>query len=186
LTTTSPAIFIDRDGTLNVEKEYLYRYGDWEWIPGAVEAIKVFNEAGFLVIVISNQAGVARGRYSEADINRLHARVDGELSRLGARIDAYYYCPHHPDFGEKRNCTCRKPAPGLLLQAQQDLNIDLSRSWMIGDKMSDIVAGESAGVKSILVASGYGVGEFSRFSGRVPVTYVENLQAACRLILARS
>lgn len=150
-----PAIFVDRDGTLNVEKNYLHRFEDWEWIPGAVEAIKAFNEAGYLVIVISNQAGVARGMYSEADINRLHAHVDEELCRLSARIDAYYYCPHHPEFGENRDCACRKPSPGLIFQAQQDWGIDLSRSWMIGDKMSDIEAGEIAGVKSMLV--GYGI-----------------------------
>jgi len=177
-----PAVFIDRDGTLNVDRHYLHRFEDWEWIPGAVEAIKAFNEAGFLVIVISNQAGVARGMYSEADIKVLHARVDNELRRLGARIDAYYYCPHHPEFGENRDCACRKPSPGLIFQAQQDWSIDLSRSWMIGDKLSDIEAGEAAGVESILVATGYGAGEFPKLAGRQ--LYFENLLAACRLILA--
>ncbi len=176
-----PAVFIDRDGTLNVEKNYLHRFEDWEWIPGAVEAIRAFNEAGFLAIVISNQAGVARKMYSVADIDRLHARVDDELRRLGARIDAYYYCPHHPGFGVNRVCACRKPAPGLIFQAQRDWDIDLTRSWMIGDKMSDIEAGWAAGVESILVATGYGATEFPGLARQPP--YVENLLAACRLIV---
>lgn len=175
------AIFIDRDGTINVEKNYLHRIEEWEWIPGSVDAIKAFNNAGFLVIVISNQAGVARGMYTDADINILHSYVDSELARQDARIDAYYYCPHHPEFGQGRHCTCRKPSPELLFRAQSDWNLDLSKSWMIGDKMSDIEAGKSAGVRCVLVATGYGAEEHPKRTWEIP--YVENIQAASRLIL---
>jgi len=153
---SNAAVFLDRDGTINVEKNYLHRYEDWEWIPGAVEAIREFNEKGFLVIVISNQAGIARGLYSVSDLSVLHENVDNELCRLGARIDAYYYCPHHPDFGHTVACACRKPAPGLLLRARADWGLDLTRSFMIGDKAEDVKAGEAVGVRSILVSTGYG------------------------------
>ncbi len=150
------AVFLDRDGTINVERRYLHRYENWEWIPGAVEAIRAFNEKGLLVIVISNQAGIARGFYPESDVMALHRRVEDDLSALGARIDAYYFCPHHPEFGEKIKCDCRKPAPGLFFRAQREWGIDLSRSFMVGDKAEDVTAGEAAGVKSILVSTGYG------------------------------
>jgi len=178
-----PAVFVDRDGTLNVEKNYLHRFEDWEWLPGAVEAIKAFNKAGFLVIVISNQAGVARGMYSEADLNLLHVRVDDELRELGARIDAYYYCPHHPEFGEECICDCRKPAPGMLLRAVDDLAIDLSRSWMVGDKLTDVEAGHAANLNTILVRTGYGDNEaLLSEPGQI---IVDNLLAACQYILSR-
>ncbi len=180
---TRAAIFIDRDGTINVEKNYLHRVEDWEWIPGSVDAIRAFNNAGFLVIVISNQAGVARGLYSETDIHRLHAHVSSELVRRGARIDAYYYCPHHPGFGKDRDCTCRKPLPGLILKAQKDFDIDLSNSWMVGDTANDVKAGSAAGVRCILVATGYGSEERAKL-GAVP--YAENLQVASQLIFSAS
>lgn len=151
-----PAVFLDRDGTLNVEKNYLYRPDDWEWIPGSVEAIRQINEMGWLAIVVTNQAGIARGFYSEADVGRLHFHVDGLLAAAGARIDAYYICPHHPDFGTQRNCDCRKPQPGMLLHAAKEFSIDLAGSYMVGDKESDIQAAQRAGVTPILVVTGYG------------------------------
>ena len=153
------AVFLDRDGTINIEKTYLYRPEDWEWIPGAREAIKRFNNAGYLVVVVSNQAGVARGMYSEDDIFRLHAFVDRDLALVGARIDAYYFCPHHPEYGANRDCVCRKPKPGMLLQASDELAIDLSRSYLVGDKLTDVCAGLAAGVKPFLVKTGYGASE---------------------------
>jgi D-glycero-D-manno-heptose 1,7-bisphosphate phosphatase len=150
------AIFLDRDGTLNVEKGHLFRYEDWEWIPGAVEAIIQINRMDLMAIVITNQAGVARGYYDEEAIHELHNQVSNLLSQCGARIDAYYYCPHHPQYGAMVNCTCRKPAPGMLLQAGVDHNLDMSRSWIIGDKLSDVEAGFRAGATPILVRTGYG------------------------------
>lgn len=155
-----PAVFLDRDGTINVEKNYLYRFEDWEWIPGAKEAIRIFNQAGYRVVVVSNQAGIARGIFKPSDVERLHLSVQHELASLGITIDAFYYCPHHPDFSG--NCICRKPAPGMLVQASLDLNLDLTRSWMIGDKLVDVQAGHAAGVLSVLVRTGYGGGEQKR------------------------
>lgn len=150
------AVFLDRDGTLNVEKGHLFRHEDWEWIPGAIEAIIKINRMDFLAIVITNQAGVARGYYDESAIHDLHNRVNYLLMRAGAMIDAYYYCPHHPQYGAMVDCTCRKPAPGLLLRAKADHDIDMKRSWFIGDKLSDIEAGFRAGATPILVRTGYG------------------------------
>lgn len=128
------AIFLDRDGTINVEKGYLYRFEDWEWILGAVEVIQRINLMGYLAIVVTNQAGIARGYYDAEAVHELHTKVDCLLERVGANIDRYYFCPHHPDHGEFRRCTCRKPEP-----------------WLIGDKLSDIEAGLRAGVSPILV-----------------------------------
>ena len=150
----TPAVFFDRDGTLNVEKNYLYRFADWEWIPGAQDSIKLLRSAGFMVVVVSNQAGIARAMYLPGDVDELHAQVQKDLQRGGTLIDAFYYCPHHPDFDA--SCSCRKPAPGMLMQSAQDLNIDLAASWMIGDKAIDVQAGLAAGVKSLLVETGYG------------------------------
>jgi len=174
------AVFLDRDGTINVEKQYLYRYEDWEWTPGAIDAIKMLNANGFLVIVVSNQAGIARGLYSELDVRLLHEKVDWELCSQGAKINAYYYCPHHPDFGNKIVCGCRKPAPELLFRAQKDWGIELSRSFMIGDKADDVKAGQAAGVKSILVSTGYGTTERHLIDAEMP--FVRDLMMASLLI----
>jgi D-glycero-D-manno-heptose 1,7-bisphosphate phosphatase len=175
------AAFIDRDGTINEEKGYLYRIEDWKWIAGSIKAIKSLNNAGILVIVISNQAGVARGKYTEYKIEKLHAYVDSELSRAGAKIDAYYYCPHHPEFGVIRQCNCRKPLPGMILRAKKDFDIDLGRSYMIGDKMGDVEAGKAAGVKPIMVLTGYGTQHYRQCGEEVPCA--ENLLAASKYIL---
>jgi D-glycero-D-manno-heptose 1,7-bisphosphate phosphatase len=162
-----PAIFLDRDGTINVEKNYLYRFEDWEWISGAQAAIAKLNEAGFLVVVVSNQAGVARGLYTEQDVIRLHEQVVVDLNSSGGNIDAFYYCPHHPEHGDNRDCDCRKPRPGMLLEAAKVHNIDLSKSWIIGDRGIDIKAGQLAGVSTILVRTGYGEDESGRASGAI-------------------
>lgn len=177
-----PAVFLDRDGTINVEKNYLYRIEDWEWIPGAVAAIRAINRAGYLVVVVSNQAGVARGLYSEEDVRLLHAFVDAELASEGALINAYYVCPHHPGFGDQLNCDCRKPFPGMILQAGDELNIDLAASWLVGDKLSDIEAAEAAGVTPILVRTGYGKKDSLRLPANVRIE--EDLAAACQHILS--
>ena len=175
------AIFLDRDGTINVEKHYLHRYEDWEWIPGAIEAIRNLDANGLLVVVVSNQAGIARGLYSERDVILLHEKVNAELYRHGTKIDAFYYCPHHPEFGEKLVCDCRKPAPGLLLKAQRDWDIDSARSFLIGDKADDMRAGEAIGVTPMLVSTGYGTKQRERAGPGI--TFVEDLLAASRIIL---
>lgn len=162
-----PAIFLDRDGTINVEKNYLYRFEDWVWTPGAKEAIKKFNQLGYRVVVVSNQAGIARGMYKSSDVDQLHSLLQRELACIGTTIDAFYYCPHHPDFSG--NCLCRKPAPGMLVQASLDLNLDLARSWMIGDRLIDVQAGQAAGVQSLMVRTGYGIAEQTYISSQQQV-----------------
>jgi D-glycero-D-manno-heptose 1,7-bisphosphate phosphatase len=163
------AVFLDRDGTLNVEKNYLFRVEDWEWLPGAIEAIQMLNQLGFQVVVVTNQAGIARGLYSVQDLERLHAWVNEDLSRHGATIDAYYFCPHHPDFGVP--CSCRKPEPGLLFRAAQERGIDLARSFLVGDKATDILAGIAAGCVPFLLASGYGERERGNVPPNVPLLH---------------
>lgn len=155
------AVFLDRDGTINVEKEYLHRYEDWEWVPGSIEAITNLNRNGFLVVVITNQAGIARGYYNEKDLQNLHERVSLDIQAHGGKIDAYYHCPHHPEFGE--DCDCRKPKPGMILRARDELNIDMARSYLVGDKAIDIYAAQAANIKPILVQTGYGSKEQSLF-----------------------
>ena len=152
------AAFLDRDGTINIEKDYLYRVEDFEFIPGAPEAIRLLNLAGMLVVVVTNQSGVARGYYTEDDVTTLHRHIDGELERFGAHIDLWLFCPHHPDgHGDYAiPCSCRKPLPGMLQEAAGRYDIDLGNSVMIGDKTADVEAGVAAGVRTILVRTGYG------------------------------
>ena len=181
---TKPAVFLDRDGTINVEKEYLYRIEEFEFTPGAVEAIRLLNQAGYLVVVVTNQSGVARGYYTEADVKTLHRHIDQVLISQGARVDAWYYCPHHehgqPPYNQA--CDCRKPMPGMLLQAAADHAIDLTRSWMVGDKPADIEAGQAAGCRPVLVMTGYGA-ETAAISP-ADVSCCPDLLAAARLIAA--
>ena len=159
--TARRAVFLDRDGTLNVEKDYLYRIEDFEFIPGVPEALKRLQDAGFLLVVVTNQSGVARGYYTLEDVDILHHHMCEELERFGVKIDGIYVCPHHPTEGVapyRQDCACRKGQPGMLLRAAEDLHIDLSRSFMVGDKASDVLAGISAGCTACLVESGYPVG----------------------------
>jgi len=151
-----PAVFLDRDGTINIDKGYVHSIDQWEWIPGAIDAIVALKKAGFLVIVITNQAGIARGYYDENDMANLHKTINMELKKQNAGIDRFYHCPHHPEFGNVRECGCRKPMPGMLKQAYQDFDIDIAHSWLVGDKVSDIQAGKAAGINSMLVLTGYG------------------------------
>lgn len=153
------AVFLDRDGTINVERDYLFRCEDFEFISGVPQAIKLLNDAGFLVVVVTNQSGVARGYYNEADVKSLHKFLQGQLTEYGAHVDAFYYCPHHPDKGNDpylKKCSCRKGEPGMLLDAASDLGIDLSRSFIVGDKLDDVQAGLTAGCMPLLVLTGHG------------------------------
>lgn len=140
------ALFLDRDGTINVDTGHLYKTEDLVFIKGVPEFIKKYNELGYKVIVITNQAGIAKGYYTEQDMHKLHNYMNEKLqSEYGAKIDAFYFCPHHPDFtGE---CNCRKPKTGMLEQAIKDFNIDVSQSLLVGDKPWDIECGEKIGVK---------------------------------------
>ena len=157
------AVFIDRDGTISEEVGYINHVSRFRIFQYSVEAVKMLNQAGWLAIVITNQAGVARGYFTEDMIKAVHKQLKADLERGGARLDAIYYCAHHPSVGEppyRFDCNCRKPKPGLIQRAAADLDIDLSQSWMIGDRYSDIELAHNAGIHSALVLSGYGRGEW--------------------------
>lgn len=147
-----PAAFLDRDGVLNVDRGYAFKPEDLEMIPTAVAAVRLLNDAGYYVIVVTNQSGVARGFYSEAAVKLFNAHLQDALLSEGARIDAFYYCPHHPDGKIKElaiRCHCRKPAPGLLEQAARDWPIDLGRSFLIGDKDHDLAAARAFHIRGV-------------------------------------
>lgn len=153
------AVFLDRDGTINEEVGYLDNLDKLKVIPAAFEAIRLINKSKMKVVVISNQAGVAKGLFSEEFVKKTNDYLREILNRQGARINSFYYCPHHPTDGEepyRQVCDCRKPAPGMLLKAAQELDIDLKASYMVGDRFFDIAAARNAGVKGILVKTGYG------------------------------
>ncbi len=153
------AVFLDRDGTIIEEVGYLDRAERLKMIPGAEKAISKLNQAGIKVVVVTNQSGIARGYFSEACVEEIHERMREELARSGARIDAFYYCPHHPEGSIERyrsNCDCRKPGIGLLERAAREHNLDLSSCFVVGDKYADVEAGFRAGSRSILVLTGYG------------------------------
>jgi D-glycero-D-manno-heptose 1,7-bisphosphate phosphatase len=153
-----PALFLDRDGVLNVDQGYVHRWADFRWIPGAREAVAAANAAGWLVIVVTNQSGVGRGYYTEDDMHALHARMSEDLAQIGAHIDAVYFCPHHPDAAHDRyrhpDPPDRKPNPGMLLRAIEDFPIDVKRSLLVGDKGSDIEAARRVGVRALLFRGG--------------------------------
>jgi D-glycero-D-manno-heptose 1,7-bisphosphate phosphatase len=153
------AIFLDRDGTINEEVGYLDRIEKLQLIPGAAEAIRLINESGMKAVIVTNQSGIARGLFDEAFVSQVHARLREMLREEGALIDAFYFCPHHPTDGRVeylKICDCRKPAPGMLLRAVEDLRIDPNHSYMVGDTLKDIEAGARAGAQGILVRTGYG------------------------------
>ena len=191
------AVFLDRDGTINVEKNYLYRPEDFEFIANAPEAIALLNRHDYLVIVVSNQAGVARGYYGEDDVRALHCYLNEELKQYGAHIDAFYYCPHHPEHGigpYKIRCHCRKPETGMFEAADRDCPVDRAHSYMIGDKWLDTQAGAGFGLHTVLVGTGYGAELYREMqeegkgpSGEHPMDYyAKDLLAAARWILERN
>ncbi len=151
------AIFFDRDGTLNVDKNYLYKIGDFEWLGDAPKAIRWANEHDYLVIVVTNQSGIARGYFTEEDVRSLHAWMNEDLARFGAHIDAFYYCPHFPAgtvAAYAKECDCRKPKPGLVEKACADFDIDRKSSLLIGDKSRDVECAEAAGVRGVRYEGG--------------------------------
>ena len=156
-TQKSKAVFLDRDGVVNVDHGYTYLSEDFEFIPGVFPACRRFISLGYKIVIVTNQSGIARGYYTEADFEALTDYMLQEFKMQGINIEAVYHCPHHAKegYGEfKLDCDCRKPKPGMLLKAARELNIDLAESIMIGDKVTDMIAGKAAGVKkSILIAS---------------------------------
>lgn len=148
------ALFLDRDGVINKEKNYLYKIEDFEFIDGVFETCRYFQDKGYLIIIITNQAGIARGKYSEEDYHILTDWMIEEFQKENISISKVYYCPHHPDFSSI--CECRKPNPKMLLDAKKEFKINLSQSILVGDKVSDIKAGLKAGIiKNYLITTGH-------------------------------
>ena len=158
-----PAVFLDRDGTINEQMGYINHISRFHLLPGAARAIARLNRANIPVVVVSNQSGLARGYFPEELLHAVHNRMHALLATEDAHVDGIYWCPHHPDAKvaqyRQQNCACRKPGIGLLQQAADELNLDLARSFMVGDRWSDLRCGHAAGCKNILVLTGYGRGD---------------------------
>ncbi|HEV8376910.1 MAG TPA: HAD family hydrolase [Candidatus Polarisedimenticolia bacterium] len=185
------AVFLDRDGTVADEVGYVNHASRLRLLPRSAEAVRKIRETGFLAVVVTNQAGVARDYFEEFVVGETHERLKALLAEQGASLDGIYYCPHHPKEGiapYRQDCQCRKPRPGMLVQAARDLGIDLARSYMVGDGIVDVGAARAAGVVPVLVLTGYGRGHFehrrSRWSAQ-PEHIAEDLFDAVEWILER-
>lgn len=180
MTGGAPAVFLDRDGTLITEHHYLADPERVALVAGAAAGLRALRDAGYVLVVVTNQSGIAKGMYSLEDYHRVAARVDAVLQEAGVPVDATRYCPHHPE--RRPPCDCRKPATGMHRDAAEELGIDLARSWYVGDKASDVLPALALGGQGILVRTGYG----AEWEGRVPaaVDVVDDLPAAVRRILA--
>jgi len=189
MTTTTGAVFLDRDGTLIEDRGYLGEIGQVAFYPWSVDVVRVLNRAGVRVVLVTNQAGVARGYFKEEAVHAVHRHIDAVLSAGGARIDAYYYCPHHPAgtvtaYAER--CTCRKPGPGLVERAARELGIDPRRSFVVGDKWVDVGLARAVGARAVLVRTGYGRGEEANPQPGLAADLVaDNLAEAAGWILER-
>jgi D-glycero-D-manno-heptose 1,7-bisphosphate phosphatase len=164
-----PAVFLDRDGTLNEDTGYVHRVEEFRWLPGAIAAVRRLNAAGYYVFVVTNQSGVARGLFDEAAVRDLHAWMNEELRRAGAHIDDMRYCPHHPDAAVavyRVTCACRKPAPGMILDLMRSWPVIAKASIAIGDKERDAAAGRAAGIAAEVVAAGALEGVVERLLAR--------------------
>jgi D-glycero-D-manno-heptose 1,7-bisphosphate phosphatase len=181
------AVFLDRDGTLIEESGYLDRLDRLMFYPFTVDAVRLLNRAGHAVVIISNQSGIGRGLIRESFVGEAHAHITGRLAAGGARIDGFYYCPHHPQATVERyrvQCDCRKPLPGLLHTAAQDLSVDLARSVVVGDRWGDIGAARAIGARGVLVRTGYGrVAEAAPRPNLTADAVKDNLAAAVAWIL---
>jgi len=184
------AVFLDRDGTLLEEAGYLDRLDRLVFFPYSVDAVRLLNRANFAVVVVTNQAGIARGIFKESFVAEAHQHITARLSAGGARVDGFYYCPHHPEAvieQYRKSCDCRKPEPGLLRQAAADLDLAFDRSFVIGDRWHDLEAGHRVGARGVLVRTGYGTTEERTPLDRVrPAAIVDNLMEAVSWILRAS
>jgi D-glycero-D-manno-heptose 1,7-bisphosphate phosphatase len=184
------AVFLDRDGTVIKEANYLRSVRQLRLIPGAAQAIHRLNAAGFAVVITTNQSGVARGLLTEPALAAIHEALRKRLTRRGARLDAIYYCPHHPEArvaAYRRRCRCRKPAPGMLLRAARDLDLDLRASFVVGDSARDLEAGRRAGCRTVLVRTGYGAKGAPLPAGEPAPDYVaDNLSEAVTWLLTQA
>ncbi|PYV09769.1 MAG: D,D-heptose 1,7-bisphosphate phosphatase [Acidobacteria bacterium] len=185
------AVFLDRDGTVSEEVGYVNHIERLRLYPFSAAAVRRLNEAGLRTVVVTNQSGVARGYFPEALVAEVHARLVAELAAGGARLDAIYYCPHHPEArvaSYRKECDCRKPKVGMLQRAARELSVDLSRSFVVGDRYRDLEPAFRTGAFSILVLSGYGRGEYAYGRAtwpRAPDHVAENLLDAAGWILGR-
>jgi len=184
------AIFLDRDGTLNEDVGFVTDVRALRLFPWAADAVRLINRAGFHAIVLTNQSGIARGYLTEADIAEIHAQLCRDLHAQGARLDAIYYCPHHPEAtvaAYRQDCRCRKPLPGLVEAAAREFGLDVTRSYFVGDKYLDVELAHAVGARGILVLTGYGRAEYEarRHLGRRPPDHVApTVLEAVRWILA--
>lgn len=189
---TNVAVFMDRDGTISEEVGYVNHLSRYQVYPWTAQAIRNFNEAGLKAIVVTNQAGVARGYFSEELVQQVHRKLQAEMAAAGARFDAIYYCPHHPSVGElpyRQSCSCRKPKTGMLEQAAKEFDLDLSCCYVVGDRYGDIELAHNAGTHSVFVLSGYGLGEYEhqRQNWKLqPEWVVQDLLEASRVILRQT
>ena len=189
-THLAPTVFLDRDGTLIEEVGYLSHLDRIALYPWSIESVKLLNRAGFKVVVVTNQAGVARGLFDEDFIDEAHRFLDQKFSDGGATIDKFYYCPHHPEASVEAyrcECDCRKPKAGMLWKAAQELQLELSHSFVIGDRLSDLRLGPAVGAKSVLVRTGYGETTARELTDDVEVDYTApELMTAVAWILRHS
>jgi D-glycero-D-manno-heptose 1,7-bisphosphate phosphatase len=159
--TQHRAVFLDRDGVINVDRGYVHKVEDFRFVPGSAEAMRRLQAAGWRLVVVTNQSGLARGLYSRGDYDRFTTHLQGQLAAIGVTVDAVLHCPHLPDAtvaAYRLQCDCRKPAPGMLLRAARELALDLAASVMVGDRFTDVEAGRAAGVgHCVLVRSGHGL-----------------------------
>lgn len=183
----TPAVFLDRDGTLIEESGYLDRLDRLTLYPFATDSVRLLNRAGLAAVVVSNQSGIGRGLLTEGFVHEAHAHLVAVLAAGGARLDGFYYCPHHPEalLPQYRSaCDCRKPLPGMLRQAAAALDIDLSRSFLVGDRWGDMAAAHAAGARGVLVRTGYGaVAESTPAPGLAADAVADNLAGAVAWIL---
>ncbi|OQX04884.1 MAG: D,D-heptose 1,7-bisphosphate phosphatase [Desulfobulbaceae bacterium A2] len=187
----TPAVFLDRDGTINEQMGYINHISRFHLLPEAAAGIRLLNEAQVPVVVVSNQSGLARGYFPPALLDEVHALMHKLLAQAGAHVDAVYFCPHHPEAVNeefRQKCDCRKPRPGMLHRAAADLQLDLTRSFVVGDRWSDLKCAVNVGASPVLVLTGYGRGDLVWIGPQQQVQpeYVaENLLQAARWILAR-
>ena len=187
--TKQPAVFLDRDGTINEQMGYINHISRFVLLPGVDRAIRKLNEHNIPVVVVTNQSGLARGYFPASLLAEVNQKMEQQLAAEGAHIDGLYICPHHPEAKEKKYrkaCSCRKPKTGLLKQAAADLNLDLTQSFMVGDRWSDLKCGAAAGATSILVLTGYGRGDQQYIGPHQdiqPAMVAENLNAAVDWVL---
>lgn len=172
-------VFLDRDGTLIEDGGYVHRIEDYALLPGAAEALRLLRDGGFRIALVTNQSGIGRGYYGEPEFARFQEHLERDLASKGAAVDAVYHCPHRPDEG----CACRKPAAGMIEQAQRDLGADLATSWVVGDSPTDVGLARGTGCSAVYVLTGQGAARLGEIPEGVPV--VDDVLAAARHILAQ-